>query len=254
MLEIEPLLSDNALHYNIRRIRIVERVMFKKIFDRIFHREQLSIKHVLSLYCFVFAFWSLYRYFPENVFPLWVEELILKPLIWLTPTFWLVLKVEKEQLSSLGITKKNLFPALYWGIGLGIVFAAEGLITNIVKYRGLQLPELNYSSFELVGMVFLSLATAFSEETVFRGYIFTRLWRLGKNEWLANLISSFLFALIHLPIGLFVLSYTPTVMLAYLFFVFIFGFGSAFVFARSENLVSSILLHSFWSWPIILFR
>jgi len=43
-------------------------------------------------------------------------------------------------------------------------------------------------------------------------------------------------------------------MLAYLFFVFVFGFGSAFVFGRSRNLASSILLHVFWSWPIILFR
>ena len=229
-------------------------MMFQKIFNQIFHREKLSLKHVFALFSFIFAFWSLYRYFPEGVFPLWVEELIFKPLIWLIPTFWLVLKIEKEKLTSLGITKKNLFPALYWGIGLGIVFAAEGLITNMVKYRGLQLPELNYSFFELMGLVFLSLVTAFSEETVFRGYIFTRLWRLGQNEWLANLITAFLFTLIHLPIGLFVLGYSPLVMLTYLLFVFVFGFGSAFVFARSENLISSILLHSFWSWPIILFR
>lgn len=228
-------------------------MIFQKVFNKIFHREQLSIKHVFALFCFIFIFWSFYRYFPE-ILPQWVEELILKPIIWLLPTFWLVRKIEKEKVASLGLTKKNLFKALYWGIGLGIVFAAEGLVTNIFKYRGLRLPDVDYPLLSLVGLLLLSFATAFSEEVVFRGYIFTRLWRLWKNEWLANLISAFLFTLIHLPIGLFVLSYTPLVMLGYLFFVFVYGFGAAFVFARSENLASSILIHVFWSWPIVLFR
>lgn len=228
-------------------------MIFQKVFGKIFHRERLSVRRVFSLFCFIFAFWSLYRYFPE-ILPLWFEELILKPLIWLLPTFWLVHKIEKEKLASLGLTKKNLFKALYWGIGLGIIFAAEGLLTNIIKYRGLHLPEVNYSFLGLIGILLLSFATAVSEEIVFRGYIFTRLWRIWGNEWLANLISAFLFALIHLPIGLFVLSYTPMVMMIYLFFVFVYGFGAAFVFARSENLASSILMHVFWSWPIILFR
>ncbi len=228
-------------------------MIFQRIFNKLFHQEQLSIKHVFSLFCFIFAFWSLYRYFPE-VLPQWVEELILKPAIWLLPTFWLVRQIEKESFASLGLTRKNLFPALYWGIGLGIVFAAEGLLTNIIKYQGLHLPEVGYSPLVLIGFILLSFVTAFSEETVFRGYIFTRLWRIWKNEWLANLISAFLFALIHLPIGIFILGYEPLVMLAYLFFVFVYGFGAAFVFARSENLVSSILMHVFWSWPIILFR
>jgi len=228
-------------------------MIFQNLFDKIFHYKRLSVRHVFSLFCFIFAFWSLYRYFPE-ILPQWTEELVLKPIIWLLPTFWLVRKVEGEKIASLGITKKNLFKALYWGIGLGIVFAAEGLLTNILKYRGLELPSVSYSPLTLIGLILLSFVTAFSEEMVFRGYIFTRLWRIWKDEWLANFLSAFLFALIHLPIGIFVLGYAPLVMLGYLFFVFVYGFGSAFVFARSENIVSSILLHVFWSWPIILFR
>ena len=66
----------------------------------------------------------------------------------------------------------------------------------------------------------LSFVTGLTEETVFRGYIFSRLSRLWKNEWLANLASSFLFALIYLPVAIFVLGYQPTVMLVYLLFVF----------------------------------
>lgn len=228
-------------------------MIFQSFFNRIFHREKLSSKHVFSLFSLIFVLWAIYRYFPEFL-PTWVEELFLKPLVWLVPTFWIVKEIEKEKLSSLGFTKKNLARSCYWGIGLGIVFALEGLLTNIVKYRGLHLIALDYTPLAFLGAVALSFVTAFSEETVFRGYIFTRLWRIWKSEWLANIVSAFLFTLIYLPVGIFVLSYRPLVMLAYLFFVFIYGFGSAFVFARTENIVSSILLHVFWSWPIILFR
>lgn len=228
-------------------------MLWQKFFDRLFHRQKPSLKLVFALFSFIFVIWTIFRYFPE-IFPVWVEELILKPIVWLLPTFWVVRKVEKESFVSLGFSKKNIFKSLYWGIGLGIVFALEGFLTNIFKYRGLHLISLDYTFLGFLGTLGLSFVTALSEETVFRGYIFTRLWRLWRKEGLANIVSAFLFVLIHLPIGVFVLGYRPLVMLVYLFFVFIYGFASAFVFARTENLISSILLHVFWSWPIILFR
>jgi len=131
------------------------------IFEKIFHRQKLSLKHIFALFSFIFVAWSFYRYLPE-ILPLWVEELILKPLVWLLPTFWLVRKVEHQPFSSLGLTRKNLFPALYWGIGLGLVFALEGLLTNIVKYKGLNLVSLGYSSGTFIGLFSLSFVTAFS--------------------------------------------------------------------------------------------
>lgn len=228
-------------------------MVLQNFFNRIFHRQKLSLKHVFFLFSLIFVVWSVYRYFP-GILPVWVEELILKPIVWLVPTFWLVKEIEKEKLTSIGFSRRNLTKSACWGIGLGIVFALEGLLTNIFKYRGLRLAPFNYSFLTFLGALALSFVTAFSEETVFRGYIFTRLWRIWKSEWLANIVSAFLFTLIYLPVGVFVLGYRPMVMLAYLFFVFIYGFASAFVFARTENIISSILLHVFWSWPIVLFR
>lgn len=228
-------------------------MVLPKFFNQIFRREKLSLRHVFALFSFIFVIWSIYRYFPE-ILPVWFEEIVLKPVVWLIPTFWLVKKIEKENLASLGLTKKNLLKSIYWGIGLGAVFALEGFLTNIFKYRGLELVSLNYTTLGFIGALGLSLITAFSEEIVFRGYIFTRLQRIWENEWLANLVSAFLFTLIHLPISIFVLGYRPMMMLTYLFLVFIHGFASAFVFNQTGNVTSSILLHVFWSWPIILFR
>ena len=228
-------------------------MVFQKILNRFFHKEKLpSLKDVFSLFSFIFVVWATYRYFPE-ILPTWVEELILKPIVWLIPTFWLVKKIERQPFSSLGWTTKNLFPSFYWGIGLGMVFALEGLVANVLKYRGFNFGAV-YNPGQFFGALFLSFATAICEETVFRGYIFSRLWQIWKNEIFANAVSSLLFSLIHLPVAVFVLGYTPAVMFIYLFLVFVYGVGAAFVFARSGNIISSILLHVFWSWPVILFK
>lgn len=216
-------------------------------------KANISLKHVFALFSFIFVFWAFYRYLPE-IFPTWAEELIFKPIVWLLPTFWVVGKIEKKGLSSLGFTTKNLYSSAQWGLGLGFVFALEGFFANILKYGGLNVISFSYTPSSFLWAVFLSFITAITEELVFRGYLFNRLWKIWGNEILANLVSSFLFVLIHLPIGIFVLSYSPLAMVAYLFFVFIYGLGSAFAFARSGNIVSSVLLHVLWSWPIILFR
>ncbi len=137
---------------------------------------------------------------------------------------------------------------------LGAVFAVEGLLTNYLKYGDFSFIKLTYTQAAFLGAVGLSFATAISEETVFRGYIFNRLYKIWQNEWLANLVSTFCFALIHLPITIFVLRYSPVEILIYLFLVGIFSFGSGFVFARTGNIASSIIMHVLWAWPIVLFR
>jgi len=214
--------------------------------------KEKTLKSITQLYVFIFLVWGFYRYLfrlPEEV-----EELVLKPIIWLGPVFYLLWR-ENEGLPSVGWSPKNLFKSLYLGIGLGMVFAIEGLLAHALKYQGLSLSKFSYTSLPVLIMAMaVSLGTAISEETVFRGYIFSRLLRVLKDEWLANLISSLGWALIHLPISIFVLHYDVLQIFIYLFLTFLFGLGSAFVFARTETIVASILLHVFWGWPLILFR
>jgi membrane protease YdiL (CAAX protease family) len=75
-----------------------------------------------------------------------------------------------------------------------------------------------------------------------------------KNELSANTITTILWTAIHIPIAFFVLNYTLPQGIIYLILTAIFGFGSAYIFARTKNITGSILLHVLWEWPIILFR
>ncbi len=208
------------------------------------------LKNVTIYSAYLLLFWAFYRFLfrlPENI-----EELVIKPATWLLPLF-IFLKKEKVGLASVGITFKNLFSSVYLSLGLGAIFVAEALLTNYLKYGGFNFGA-NIGTFPLLPSLGLSFATAFSEETAFRGYIFGRLSGVLKNEWIANLIQTVLWTAIHVPIAFFVLKMGLATGMVYLVITAIFGVGSAFIFGRTRNVFGSILLHVLWEWPIILFR
>jgi membrane protease YdiL (CAAX protease family) len=208
------------------------------------------IKNVTVYSVYLILIWAFYRFLFR--LPDQVEELVVKPILWLVPVFWF-LKKEGFGISSLGLTFKKLFPAIYLSIGLGAIFVAEGLLTNFLKYGGFYFGA-NLGSVPFMTSLGLSFVTAFSEETAFRGYIFSRLLIALKNELLANVIQTLLWTAIHIPIVFFVWGYSLSQGIVYLSLTALFGMGSAFIFGRTKNITGSVLLHVLWEWPIILFR
>jgi len=213
-------------------------------------KKEIAIRHSTILATYLLIVWGFYRFLfklPEEI-----EELLIKPVIWLGPVFFLV-KKEKLGLSSLGITTKNLFPAIYLALILGIIFAVEGMIINFVKYGGVSFAA-NIGNTPLLIALGFSFATAISEEITFRGYLFNRVLHALGSEFQAIVITSIIWALIHVPIAVFWWKLSPAATLGYLVLTTVFGIGSSFVFAKTKNVSSSILLHVLWEWPIILFR
>lgn len=213
-------------------------------------RNLLYVKHVTILAMYILVVWGFYRFLFK--LPDEIEEVVIKPLVWLIPLYFLLGR-ERLGISSLGINLQNLFRSLYLSLGLGMAFAIEGLLVNMVKYSGLDF-SANIGTQNIWLALGVSLATAISEELVFRGYIFNRLWVALKKEWVANVITSIIWGIIHIPVAVFAWKLDLSGTVGYLLLTTIFGVGSAFVFARTKNVASSIFLHVFWEWPIILFR
>ncbi len=208
------------------------------------------VKNVTIYSAYLILVWAFYRFLfqlPEEV-----EELLIKPIVWLVPVLYFI-KKEGFGISSLGFTFKNLFSSLYFSLGLGSIFLIEAFLTNFLKYGSIHFGA-NIGSLPFLTSLGLSFATAFSEETAFRGYIFSRLSVITKNELTANLITSALWTGIHVPIAFFVWKLSFAAGVTYLVLTAIFGIGSAFVYSRTKNIAGSILLHVLWEWPIILFR
>ncbi|MGA3291579.1 MAG: CPBP family intramembrane glutamic endopeptidase [Candidatus Microgenomates bacterium] len=208
------------------------------------------LKNVTVYSTYLILIWAFYRFLFQ--LPDEVEELVIKPVLWLFPLFWFAGR-DGFSFSSLGITFKNFFYSVYLSLGLGVIFVLEAVLTNFLKYGRFNFAA-NIGSSPLIISLGLSFATAISEEIAFRGYIFGRLWSVLMNEWSANFISTILWTVIHVPIAFFVWKLSLSAGILYLILTAIFGIGSAFVFAKTKNISGSIILHVLWEWPIILFR
>ena len=212
--------------------------------------KEKSLKHASAIAAYLLIVWGFYRLMFK--LPDEIEELIVKPIIWLAPVFILTAR-EKLNLASIGITLTNLFPSVYFALGLGALFVIVAVILNYFKHGGLNFAA-NIGDKVLLASLGISFATAVSEEITFRGYIFSRVWSSTGNEWLANLTTNAVWTLIHVPWLFFVQRLGPGPLAVNLLVTTTFGVGSAFVFARTRNIASSIFLHVLWVWPIILFR
>ncbi len=157
-----------------------------------------SLEPIYRLWGWVLFTWSLYRYFFK--LPEWVDEFIAKPLVFVAPVLWYVLKKEKRTLESVGLTGKNFFNSVYIGLGFGMVFAIEGIAAHAIKYGSVDVNPI--AAFRDYGflLIVVSLATAFSEEVLSRGFIFNRIYEKTKNLPYAALIGSVIFVLLHIPI------------------------------------------------------
>src|SRR3989344_2634815 len=157
--------------------------------------KETALKNSTILASYLVIVWGFYRFLfklPEEV-----EDLLIKPLMWLVPVFILT-RGEKLGLSSLGVTLKNLFPSVYLSLALGVFFALTGVLVNYVKYQSVNFGA-NIGETTFFTALFLSFATGVTEEITFRGYIFNRVWYALGNEWKANYLVSIVWVLVHVP-------------------------------------------------------
>jgi len=214
------------------------------------NKKETYLKHAVQLYAYLLIVWGFYRVLFQ--LPSSIEEIIIKPVVWIVPLAFLLRK-ENLGIASLGFSPKNLFKSVYFALILGAIFAIEAIGVNFFKYGKLEFgANLGENIFALA--IGLSLVTAIVEEVTFRGYIFNRIWAGLNNEWLANVSTSFGWGLIHMPIAVFDWKLDIGALSIYFILTFTFAVGSSFLFARTRNIASPILLHVLWQWPIILFR
>lgn len=207
---------------------------------------------VYRLWAWILLAWSLYRYFFK--LPEWTDELIFKPLVFVAPVIWYVMRREKRRLASLGLTTNNLFTNIYIGLGFGFVFALEGLAANAIKYGRLTIsPIASFEQYGLVLLLFLSLATAFSEELLSRGFLFSRIYERTKNMPIASIVSTVLFVLLHVPILVTSLKLQGTALVLFFVTDIVLGVANSLLYFNTRSLVAPILVHLFWNMTVALY-
>ncbi len=211
-----------------------------------------SLDPVYHLWGWVVIVWALYRYFFH--LPEWADEFVFKPLVFAFPVLWYVRAREKRRLESVGITTNNIFTSIYIGLGFGFVFAIEGIVANAIKYGRLQLlPNTPFEELGIGMMIVLSLATAFSEELLSRGFVFTRIMEKTKNLPYASLVSSLMFVVLHIPILVTGMKLHGVTLALFFVTDFVLAFANSLFLYNTRSLVAPILVHIFWNMTVALY-
>ena len=208
-----------------------------------------SLVTPLLYFVYLVVVWSFYRM--DFKFSDTLEELYIKPVIWLLPFLYIIPK-GKLKAADFGLTLKNLFPSLYLSVALGVGFAVLAFISNIVKHGGVNF-QANIGTMFIGSALALSFVTAFTEELVFRGYLLNAFVRKYPQE-ISVVATTTLWTLVHAPISYFVWKMTGLQIAVYLGLTFVYGLGASILYLKTKNIASSIFLHVLWEWPIILFR
>ena len=208
--------------------------------------------NVYQVWGLILLVWVLYRYYIR--FPEWADEFIFKPLIFVIPVAWYVINYEKRPLESLGLTFKNFFKSVYIGLFYGLLFAVEGLLVNYFKNGTISINPIEaYYQYGIVLLLILSLATAYSEELLSRGFVFGRIYEEKKNLWYAAILSTLMFVALHIPILVLSLKLTGATMVIFFVTDFLLGLVNAFLYFNTRSLVAPILVHVFWNMTVALY-
>lgn len=212
-----------------------------------------TLEPVYQLWGWILLVWSLYRYFVRGM-PEWADEFIAKPIVFVLPVLYYVFKKEKRTWESLGVTGKNFFNSIYIGLGFGLVFALEGIAANTLKYGELKIvPIAALQQYGMVSLLVFSVATAFSEEILNRGFLFKRIFEKTKNLPFAAFLSSVLFMSLHVPILVTALKLQGITLIMFFVTNFILGIANSLLLFNTGSLVAPILVHIFWNMTVALY-
>ncbi len=204
-----------------------------------------------QLWAWILLAWGLYRYFVH--LPEWADEFVFKPLVFVAPVLWYVVKKEKLSLSTVGLTTRNFFNSVYIGLGFGVVFAIEGMAVHAMKYGKLDVNPI--AAFQQYGffLIILSVATAFSEELLSRGFVFNRILEKTKNLPYSAILSSVMFMALHIPILVTSNHLQGTTLVLFFVTDLILALANSLLYYNTGSLVAPILVHVFWNMTVALY-
>lgn len=210
--------------------------------------EGKQLRRVLAYYSYLLLVWGFFRLLFK--FPDLIEEMWFKPVLWLLPLFW-VWFGDKNRVKFFN---GKWIKTLLWGAGLGVAYMAVAGIAAAGKKGVWMMPGMEAGALAWMDVVGLGLVTAISEETVFSGYIFQRLKGESKNFWAAAVTTAILFAIMHIPVSIFVLNYNMTELVSYLWLVILVTLGNNWLMWKTGNVIAPIMSHWLWGVAIFLFR
>lgn len=191
---------------------------------------------VMSLFHSVLNLFSVVRGYGMGYFFIGEGIMLLSVFI---VTFLMMRFLDRRPFSDLGFSLKGRGKDILYGFLVAVLIYAIGfgvcLLTGQIEVVGVH---LHWSDLLLSGLFFTMVAIV--EETMMRGYVLGRLLRTRLNKFISLLISSLLFALLHLM--------NPNVAFLPMLNLVLGGLLLGASYLYTPNLWFPVSLHFFWNW------
>jgi hypothetical protein len=189
-----------------------------------------------------YAVWSCYillitPHFGRGPLFLIVENLV-KLAVWTLPVLVVVRYVDRQDPLAYLKLRGNIRPGVLYGLLAGVLLATYLVGQRLVAgFHGF---DLGFAWSQWIGGVVLVGVT---EEVVFRGFVLQRLLTVTRFRW-ANLVTSFLFLLIHFPRWIRDGQMASAEIIGAILYVFAFSYLQGYLLKRSGSLWSCFLSHA----------
>lgn len=164
------------------------------------------------------------------------------------PVIWWVRYVARQPFSMLGFTAKHVRESVIVGLGFGFLFLLAGYIGNLIRPAGDQFTSIAaVYQYSMLGVLILSVATAFSEEVLNRGFLFHLVATKTKQFIKPLVVASILSVLLRVPILVTSLKFGGLPLVIFFSTELALGFINNFLVYKYKSIVSVVLIHLFWN-------
>jgi len=215
-------------------------------------KKQVSpIQRILNFWAIILIVWSIYRanfHLPEAV-----DELLIKPLVFILPVYFYLTRREKGRfVTGIDLNFRNWRKDIGIGLGIGLLFFLSGIMANYFKnHQHLVLP--NQMITGIISASILALATGISEEILSRGFVLKRLYQESKNIFTSSFLASILFFFLHVPILFTNVKITGNTILFFMGTDMVLSLLISFIYLERKSLLPAILIHALYNLSIYFF-
>lgn len=209
-------------------------------------------QRVLNLWAIILIVWSIYRATFNTDMPVWFDEFIVKPIIFIGPVYWFIKRVEKKKFfRSLDLRIQSLPSDLILGGVVGIMFLLIGYAGMFFRTHRWVISTLSTTS--LSSMIAVALATSISEEILSRGFVLKRLYQESRNMASSIGLSSVLFFVLHIPILFTAPQVNGLLLLQVMVTDILLSVAISLLYLDRKSLMLPIIVHLFYALSLTLF-
>lgn len=209
-------------------------------------------QRVLNVWAVVLILWSIYRATFRTDLPVWFDEFIVKPLVFILPVYWFIKNVERKKFfASIDIKLKSLPMDLILGGVVGVLFLIIGYAGSVFRLHSFSVPPISMPA--LIFMLIVGLATSLSEEILSRGFVLKRLYMESHNMVSSIGLSSVLFFVLHIPILFTASSVNGIMLLQVMVTDILLSIAISLLYLDRKSLVLPIIIHMFYAMSLTLF-